>query len=93
MITVTVTGSNGITTKTYTITVTRDVSNDADLSDLTIGGTSVTGFAAATTSYTVDVENATAQVIVAATASDTTSNVVYQLPPMPTPTRRPTTWT
>ena len=79
-ITVVVTSSNGNSTRTYTITVDRAatvISNDANLSALTVDGTSVTGFTAATTSYTVDVENAKAQVIVAATASDTTSNVEY----------------
>ena len=49
-------------------------SANADLSALTIDGTSVTGFAAATTAYTMDVENTTAQVTVAATASHTIAN-------------------
>ena len=68
-------------------------SGNADLSALTIDGTSVTGFAADTTSYTMDVENATAQVTVAATASHTIAGVVIRAPPTPTPTRRPTRWT
>ena len=65
----------GSITKTYTITINRAAPANVDLSALTIDGTSVTGFAAATTSYTVDVENATAQVIVEATASDGSANV------------------
>ena len=58
-ITVTVTGTNSTSTKTYTVTVTRlsALSADADLSTLTIDGTSVTGFAAATTAYTMNVVN------------------------------------
>ena len=79
-VTVTVTASNGTSTRTYTITVTRAAtisSDNADLSALTVGGTSVTGFAAATTSYTVDVPYSTARVTVAATKSDTNANVEY----------------
>ena len=76
VITVTVTASNGTTTKEYTITVTRAAGSDANLTALTIDGTSVTGFAADTTSYTVDVPNSTAEVTVAATKSDTNATVV-----------------
>ena len=78
-ITVTVTGTNTTSTRTYTVTVNRrsPFSADANLSGLTIDGTSVTGFAADTTSYTVDVENAMAQVTVAATLSDDMAGVEY----------------
>ena len=79
-ITVTVTGTNTTSTRTYTITVNRaevTASSDADLSDLTIDGTSVTGFAASTASYTVNVPNSTTQVTVAATKSATNASVEY----------------
>ncbi len=78
-ITVTVTGTNSTSTRTYTVTVTRlsALSADADLSTLTIDGTSVTGFAADTTAYTMNVVNATARVTVAATASDGNAVVSY----------------
>ena len=66
----TVTAENGFTTKTYTITINVTGGTNADLSDLAIEGTSVTDFAAATTGYTLQVENSTAQVTVAATAAD-----------------------
>ena len=93
-VTVTVTAEDA-TTKAYTVTITRaePPSSDADLTALTIDGTSVTGFAADTTSYTLDVPFATAQVIVAATASPTPRPTWSSLPPTPTPARRPTTWT
>ena len=76
VITVVVTSTNGNSTRTYTITVTRQaVSSDATLSDLTVDGTSVDGFAAADTSYTVTVDGDTTQVTVAATASDANATV------------------
>ena len=50
-------------------------SADADLSALTVDGTSVEDFAAATTEYTVTVDRDTAQVTVAGTASDTNAGV------------------
>ena len=50
-------------------------SADADLSGLTVDGTGVTDFAAATTEYTVTVDRDTAQVTVAGTASDTNAGV------------------
>ena len=77
-VTVTVTAQDGTTTKAYTVTINRaEAGNNADLSALTIDGTSVTGFATPTTSYTVDVLNSVARVTVAATASDTNATVAY----------------
>ena len=78
-ITVTVTGTNTTSTRTYTVTVTRlsALSADADLSGLTIEGTGVTGFAAATTAYTHNVANSVRQATVAATASDGNAVVSY----------------
>ena len=66
----TVTAENGFTVKTYTITINVTGGTNADLSDLTIEGTSVTDFAAATTAYTLQVENSTEQVTVAGAAAD-----------------------
>ena len=77
-ITVTVTSSNGNSTRTYTITVDRAatvISNDANLSALTVDGTSVTGFAVNTVSYTMNVAGTVNQVTVAATKSDTNADV------------------
>ena len=76
-VTVTVTAEDGTTTKTYTVTVNRAGSSDADLSALTVDGTSVSGFAAATTAYTHNVENSVTQVTVAATATDSNASVAY----------------
>ena len=75
-VTVTVTAEDG-TIKAYTVTITRaEGSSDADLSDLTIDGTSVTGFAADKVSYTMSLPNSTGQVTVEATKSDTKATVV-----------------
>ena len=76
-ITVTVTATNGTSTRTYTVTVNRPSGPgaDADLRDLTIDGTSVSGFTAGATAYTLDVPFSRSQVIVAATAFDGRANV------------------
>ena len=69
----TVTAEDATTTKTYTVTVTRDapgVSSDANLGTLSLSaGTLNPAFDAATTSYTATVENAVTSVTVTATAS------------------------
>ena len=63
-----VTAQDGSTIKTYTITVTRAASNNADLSALTTtAGTISPTFAAGTISYTASVINATTSVTVTAT--------------------------
>ena len=66
----TVTAENGFTTRTYTIIIHVTGGTNADLSDLTIDGTSVTDFAPATTGYTLQVDNPTGQVTVAGAAAD-----------------------
>ncbi len=63
-------------TKTYTITVTRAASSNADLSALTLStGTLSPIFASATTSYTSSVSNATNSITVTPTLADTTARV------------------
>ncbi|WP_309121525.1 cadherin-like beta sandwich domain-containing protein [Paenibacillus sp.] len=77
-IAVAVTAQDGITTKTYTITVTRavSVSNNADLSGLTLShGTLDPMFASGTTSYTADVGNAVASLTVTPTVSESHATV------------------
>ncbi|MEO7211984.1 cadherin-like beta sandwich domain-containing protein [Mucilaginibacter sp.] len=59
IITTIITAQDGTTTKTYTITVTRAPSTNADLANITLSaGTLNQVFAAGTISYTADVSNA-----------------------------------
>ena len=51
--------------------------DNADLSDLRVDGTSVAGFAAATTSYTADVVSSVEQVTIAASTSDPDAGLAY----------------
>ncbi len=75
-ISVLVTAQDGSTTKTYTVTVTRAASNNADLSDLTVSqGTLTPTFAAATTSYTDSVASGISSVTVTPTVADATATV------------------
>jgi YVTN family beta-propeller protein len=75
-ITVTVTAQDG-TIKTYTITVTRAASSNADLSNLTINnGTLTPGFSAGIINYTVAVANSISSVIVISTLSDANATAV-----------------
>ncbi|NHZ41272.1 DUF4347 domain-containing protein [Massilia sp. CCM 8693] len=74
-ITVTVTAQNG-TPLSYTITVTRAASTNADLAALSLSsGTLSPGFASATTSYTASVGNATTSLTVTPTVADATASV------------------
>ncbi|MDG6243592.1 MAG: cadherin-like beta sandwich domain-containing protein, partial [Methanolobus sp.] len=68
----------GKSTKTYVITVVREMpSTDATLSDLQVDGTTVTGFAADTLGYSVELPyGTTATPTVTATATDSNANVV-----------------
>ncbi|TXK76806.1 hypothetical protein FU659_24620, partial [Paenibacillus sp. N3.4] len=75
-ITVTVTAQDGTTVKAYTIKVVRAASANANLSALTVDGTSVANFAAGTLAYTVNVPNATTSVTAVGTKADTTASVV-----------------
>ena len=78
-ITVTVTAEDASTTKTYTVTVTRDppgTSSDANLGALSLSeGTLSPAFNAATISYTASVANTVSSVTVTATASHSSASV------------------
>ena len=72
VITATVTAQDGITRKAYVITVTRPVSNDATLSDLSVSGDGVShqfALAGGTTQHEVEVLPRTGVVTVTAVAS------------------------
>ena len=76
-VTVTVTASDGTTTRTYTVDVSRGVSNDADLSALSVGGVTLSpAFAAGTYAYTGVVAAAATEVTIAATAAHDGATVV-----------------
>ena len=73
---VVVTAQDGTTQKTYTITVTRAGSTNADLSGLaTTPGTLAPVFASGTLAYTESVPNATASITVTPTTSDANATV------------------
>jgi len=79
-INVKVTAADGVTTKTYTITVTRQLNNDADLSSLSISaGTLSPAFSAATTSYTASALYATSSITVTPTFSDSNAAILARL--------------
>ncbi|WP_051217394.1 cadherin-like beta sandwich domain-containing protein, partial [Paenibacillus assamensis] len=74
-IAVVVTAEDG-TTKTYTVTVTRAQSSNADLSSLTLSeGTLSPAFATGTTSYTASVANNVASLDATATVADSKATV------------------
>jgi gliding motility-associated-like protein len=76
VITTVVTAQDGITTKTYTVTVTRIASANANLANLSISVGSLTpAFVSATTSYTASVTNATTSIILTPTISDATATI------------------
>jgi len=75
-ITTKVTAQDGVTTQTYTITVTRAASSNADLSNLTISsGTLTPAFAPATITYAAGVSIGTASITVTPTLADVTASV------------------
>jgi PKD repeat protein len=75
-ITTIVTAQDGITTKTYTITVTRAGSAIATLSNLVVStGTLAPVFASATIAYTLTVPNATSSMTVTPTVSDANATI------------------
>ncbi len=76
VITTIVTAQNGIATKTYTITVTRAASTNADLSNLSVSsGTISPAFASGTTGYTASVINTVTSLTVTPTTSDATATI------------------
>ena len=75
-ITVVVTAQDGSTIKTYTITVNRAGSGNADLSSLTVSqGTLTPAFAAGTMSYTDSVANSITSMTVTPTLDDATGSI------------------
>ena len=82
VITVEVTAENAITTKTYTVTVTRaapPLSDDATLSGLTLSGIDFGTFDPATTGYSVSVANDVAQTTVTPTLNDDGASYAIKL--------------
>ena len=76
MVATVVTAQDGTTTKTYTLTVTRAPSSNANLSSLVLSaGTLTPGFASATTSYAASVTNVTTSLTVTPTVADGTATV------------------
>ncbi|MCY9597385.1 hypothetical protein PC41400_08855 [Paenibacillus chitinolyticus] len=76
LINVVVTAQDGTTQKTYTLTVTRAASNNADLNGLTLSaGTLNPSFASGTTSYTASVVDSVTSVDVTPTLADGTATV------------------
>lgn len=75
-VTVTVTAEDGTTKKDYLVTVHR-ISNDADLNDLKVNGTSINGFDSSNAGpYSVIVPNSTTSVTVTGTANHSKATVV-----------------
>ena len=73
-----VTAADGMTTRTYTVTVTRAASADASLSDLSLSaGTLDPVFASGTDSYTADVGSGVGAITVTAMTSDGDARVEY----------------
>ena len=71
-----VTAQDTVTTKTYTLTIVKQVTDDASLSDLKVAGSTITGFAADKYAYVLTVDGKTTSTIdVAATANDGSATV------------------
>jgi LEA14-like dessication related protein len=76
-ITTVVTAQDGSTLKTYTVTVTRAGSGDANLSAMTLSsGTLAPAFAPATTSYTVSIAAASANITLTPTVNEPNATVM-----------------
>ncbi|WP_141692432.1 cadherin-like beta sandwich domain-containing protein [Paenibacillus pectinilyticus] len=75
-VSVAVTAQDGTTVVTYTVTIIRAKSSNANLTDLKVDSTSVAGFATSTLNYTVNVPNATTSVVVTGVKADATASVV-----------------
>ena len=76
IITTAVTAQDGTTTRTYTVTVTRLASTNANLAGLALdSGALSPAFSSGTTSYTSGVPNTTNSLIVTATVADITATV------------------
>ena len=81
VIAIEVTAEDGLTTRTYTVTVTRAAppSTDATLSALALNGIDFGAFASGTTSYTAQVANSVTQTTVSPTANDSGASYVITL--------------
>ena len=81
IITIEVTAEDGITSQTYTVTVTRAAppSTDATLSDLTLSDIDFGTFAPTTTSYTAEVANSVSQTTVTPTVNNSGASYVIKL--------------
>ena len=75
------TAEDGITSQTYTVTVTRAAppSTDATLSDLTLSDIDFGTFAPTTTSYTAEVANSVSQTTVTPTVNNSGASYVIKL--------------
>ena len=71
-----VTADDGVVTRTYTMTVTREPLS-TDLSALSVGGESVAGFDAETTSYEFGVAGTVTQVTITGLAVDAAATITY----------------
>ena len=75
-ITIVLTGQDGITKKTYTITITRSPSSIALLSNLTASNITLNPiFSSSTTSYTANANNTTSSITITPTTSDPNATV------------------
>ena len=85
VITVEVTAEDGVTTRTYTVTVTRaesstpEKSSDATLKSLTLSGIDFGTFDSTTTSYSAQVSNSVSQTTVTPAANDSGASYVIKL--------------
>ena len=80
VIAVVVTAQDGETTQTYTVTVTRAGSSEANLSALSLSGVTLSpAFASGTVAYTASVANSVTETMVTATASDGNASVEVKL--------------
>ena len=80
VIAVVVTAQDGQTTKTYTVTVTRAGSSEANLSALSLSGVTLTpAFATGTTAYTASVGHRVTETTVTASASDANASVAVKV--------------
>ncbi|MBL8096565.1 MAG: cadherin-like beta sandwich domain-containing protein [Anaerolineales bacterium] len=76
VITTVVTAEDTVTTKTYTVTITREPSANADLTDLVLSaGTLTPAFDTGTISYTASVPHATTSLVITPTVSDTNATI------------------
>ena len=79
-ISVEVTAQDGVTTRTYTVTVTRAGAADATLSALSLSGVTLSpAFASGTTTYTASVGHAVTEATVTTSASDANASVEVKL--------------